>query len=157
MNPKDLVPHRIQLHYAIQCIAATGMALGEAKPDGSQMTLDWDADVQSFVGQKIPETQVQVGLMPQTLTSLILQNHQTVAILSLVGKTMAEALDWHKTELAKLGIAAESVELLDYPPDDFPDHPLAHGAVFEAGDAVAREAVLWCRHLARGGGLCGCR
>lgn len=141
MNSKDLLPERIQLHYAIQFIAATGMALGETQPDGSQMTLDWDSDLQGFVGQKIPGTQIQVALMPQTLTSLILKSHQPVATLSLVSRTMAEALDWHKAELAKLGVAAESVKLLDYPPDDFPDHPLAHGAVFETGDAAGRDAI----------------
>lgn len=141
MNPKDLVPERVQLHYAIQFIAATGMALGESQPDGSQMTLDWDNELQGFVGQKIPGTQNQVALMPQTLTSVILQSHQSVASLPLVGKTMAEALAWHKAELAKLGVAAESIKLLDYPPDDFPDHPLAHGAVFEVGDAAGRDAI----------------
>ncbi len=141
MSLKDLIPHRIQLHYAIQFIAATGMALAEPKPDGSQMTLDWDADLNGFVGQKISGTSIQVALLPQTLTSLILQNHKSVAALSLIGKTMAESLAWHQAELAKLGIATESIKLLDYPADDFPDHPLARGAVFDVGDDEAREAV----------------
>ncbi|WP_017300934.1 hypothetical protein [Nodosilinea nodulosa] len=141
MNPKDLLSQRVQLHYAIQFMAAVGMALGEARSDESQITLDWNTNVQGFVGQKIPGTQIQVALVPQTLTGLILQADQTVATLSLVSKTMAEALDWHRAELAKLGVAAETVKLLDYPPDDFPDHPLAHGAAFAAGDAAARQGV----------------
>jgi hypothetical protein len=141
MGSNTLACDRIQLHYAIQFIAATGMALGEAKPDGSQMTLNWDADLNGFVGQKIPGTQIQVALMPQTLTSLILQNHVPVVTVSLIGKTMAEALNWHQVELTKLGIVAENIKLLDYPPDDFPDHALAHGARFETGRATAREVL----------------
>ncbi len=142
MNPKDLVPHRIQLHYAIQFAAAVGMALGEPCPDGSQMTLTWDTDRQGFVGQKIPGTQIQVALLPSILTSVILQDHQPVASLSLAGKTMTEALNWHKAEFAKLGVASANVKLLDYPPDDFPDHPLAHGAAFEPGKEAARAAIV---------------
>jgi hypothetical protein len=142
MNPNTLASHRIQLHYAIQFTAATGMALGEAKPDGSQMTLDWNAQLHGFVGQNIPGTPIQVGLLPVPLTSVILNQHQPVATLSLVGQTMSQALHWHETELAKLGIAAESMTLLDYPPDDFPDHPLAHGAVFVLDEVAGREAVI---------------
>ncbi|NJL49796.1 MAG: hypothetical protein HC929_23210 [Leptolyngbyaceae cyanobacterium SM2_5_2] len=140
--PSELVAHRLQLHYAIQFIAATGLALSQTKPDGSQITLDWDPQLKGFVGQPIPHTAIQVALFPVALTSVILSQHQPVATLSLVGQTMTQALHWHKTELAKLGIAAESLTLLDYSPDDFPDHPLAHGATFEMGEAAGREAVI---------------
>ncbi len=141
MPPQDLIPHRIQLHYAIQFIAATSLALGEEKPDSSQMALAWDSDLNGFVGQKIPRTQIQVGLWPGALTSVILNQHQPVATLPLAGLTLAEALDWHRAKLENLGVTADSLKLLDYPPDDFPDHPLAHGARFEPGDVAGREAI----------------
>ncbi|MGF1567852.1 MAG: hypothetical protein ACFCVD_07250 [Nodosilinea sp.] len=141
MHPQTLSPHRIQLHYAIQFIAATGMALGEAQPDGSQMTLTWAENLHGFVGQKIPATQIQVALFPKALASAILNQHQVVATLPLVGQTLATALAWHRSELTKLGVTADTLTLLDYPPDDFPDHPLAHGATFEMGGSAGREAL----------------
>ncbi len=32
---------------------------------------------------------------------------------------------------------ASKIAFLDYPPDDFPDHPLAHSAAFDASQALA--------------------
>jgi hypothetical protein len=53
-DPEDLIESRIQLHYAIQCIAATGMALGESRPDGSQMPLAWNDRIQGFITLPLP-------------------------------------------------------------------------------------------------------
>lgn len=141
MNPTDLTPHRIQLHYAIQFAAAVGSALGNAAPDGSQVTLDWDDTLHVFVGKPIPSTALQIALVPASLTSVILQNGGAIATQSLIGLTMTEALAWHKSQLATLGVSVDQIHLLDYPPNDFPDHPLAHGAVFEDGDPEARAAI----------------
>jgi hypothetical protein len=40
IDPKILSPQRIQLHYAIQFMAATGAALMMPQPDYSHTTLD---------------------------------------------------------------------------------------------------------------------
>lgn len=141
MNPQDLVSDRIQLHYAVQFIAAVGAALGQPQSDGSQVSLDWDESLPGFVGKPIPKTQVKLALLPGSLTSVILKDGAAIATLPLAGQTMQQALDWHKTELAKLGVATDVIKLLEYPPDDFPDHPLAAGASFEPGNATGREAV----------------
>ncbi|WP_068511831.1 hypothetical protein [Leptolyngbya sp. O-77] len=141
MNPQDLVSDRIQLHYAVQFIAAVGAALGKPQPDGSQVTLDWDEALFGFIGKPIPDTSIQLVLLPGSLTSVILKDGAAIASLPLAGQTMQQALDWHKAELAKLGVATDSIKLLEYPPDDFPDHPLAHGAAFEVGNSAGREAV----------------
>lgn len=134
---------RIQLHYAIQFIAATGMALGTPQPDGSQMTLDWNPEIEGFMGIKLTGTHpCYVALEPTTLTSLILDEQKcAIASLPLPNKTMTSALAWHHAELTKLGSNADTIALLDYP-DDFPDHPLAHGAVFDANDEAGRSAVV---------------
>jgi hypothetical protein len=65
---------------------------------------------------------------------------QTIAAFPLSGKTMADALHWHQTELAKLGIAADQFAFLDYP-DDFPDHSLAQGAAFGGGNGADHQAI----------------
>ena len=50
---------------------------------------------------------------------------------------MAAGLDWLQQELSQLGVDASKVAFLAYPPDDFPDHPLAHNAAFDASQALA--------------------
>jgi hypothetical protein len=53
MNPEQLTDSRIQLYYAIQCIAAEGAALGTPQTDSSQMSLDWNSTIKGFVGSEI--------------------------------------------------------------------------------------------------------
>lgn len=141
-SPDQLIASRVQLHYAIQCIAATGMALREAQPDGSQMTLDWNSDKELFVGGILPaDRAIQLALEPIHLTSLILDETQSAIVtFSLRDQTLNTALDWHKQELSKLGVAVDAIQFLGYPPD-FPDHPLAHGATFVAGESTERHAI----------------
>jgi hypothetical protein len=134
IEPQDLTEGRLQLHYAIQFMAATGAALAEPLPDYSHTSLEWRPDLAVFVGAPIRATEAfRVALEPIHLMSLLLNRQgETIANLSLDQKTLAEGMDWHKSEIAKLGADASKIELLSYPPDDFPDHPLAHGAVFES-------------------------
>jgi hypothetical protein len=71
----------------------------------------------------------QVALEPISLTLILVDDqNDTIASLPLHGKTMQEGLDWLQQALAKLGADASKIAFLDYPPNDFPDHPLAHGA-----------------------------
>ncbi|MBD2524674.1 hypothetical protein [Nostoc sp. FACHB-133] len=138
INPKELTQSRLQLHYAVQYIAATGAALVEPLPDYSHTSMTWNPVLEAFVGSTIRAVQpFQIALKPASLT-LSLINHQNDAIASLLlhGKTMQEGLDWLQQEISKLGADASKIVFLDYPPDDFPDHPLAHGASFDASQEV---------------------
>ncbi len=137
--PQELVESRLQLHYAIQFIAATGAALAEPLSDYSHTSLAWLPDLEVFVGSVIQATQpVQVALDPVSLTLILLDQHsETINALPLPGKTMAAGLNWLQQELAQLGVDASKIVFLDYPPDDFPDHPLAHGAIFDDSQTLA--------------------
>jgi hypothetical protein len=137
--PHELVESRLQLHYAIQFIAATGAALAEPLADYSHTSLAWQPDLEVFVGSVIQAPQpFQVALDPVSLTLILLdQQSETINALPLPGKTMAAGLNWLQQELAQLGVDASKIVFLDYPPDDFPDHPLAHGATFDASQAGA--------------------
>jgi hypothetical protein len=53
INPQALTEGRLQLHYAIQFIAASGLALAEAQPDYSQMSCGWNPGLKVFVGEPI--------------------------------------------------------------------------------------------------------
>jgi hypothetical protein len=133
ISPPCLTGARLQLHYAIQCIAAVGAALAEPLPDESHVSLTWNPVLEVFMGAPIrAETPFRVVLDPITLTAgLINQQNRVFASLSLHQKTLEEALDWHKQKLSKLGVETHQMALLTYP-SDFPDHPLGHGTPFDA-------------------------
>jgi hypothetical protein len=143
IQPGNLTDSRLKLHYAIQFIAATSSALAEPLPDYSHSSLEWNPELEVFVGAviraKIP---FRVALDPIRLTSIILdQQRNRMAEFPLHQKTMAEGLSWHKQEISKLGADADKVAFLSYPPDDFPDHPLTHGAAFDASEESARQEL----------------
>ena len=142
-DPEHLKAGRVQLHYAIQYMAATNSALVPPQPDGSHVTLQWDPQIKGFVGKPIQGDQaVRVALEPVGLTSLILNEQlQPLATLPLNGLTMAAGLAWHQQELAKLGVKADQVTFLEYP-NDFPDHLMAHGAVFEGVQGEERSSLV---------------
>ncbi len=139
INPQELTESRLQLHYAIQFIAATGAALAEPLPDYSHTSLDWNSELEVLVGSVIRTAQpFQVALDPGSLTLILLnQGSETIASFPLHGKTMAAGLSWLQQELAQLGVNASKIAFLNYPPDDFPDHALAHGAAFDASPELA--------------------
>lgn len=134
-----LVESRLQLHYAIQFIAATGAALAEPLPDYSHTSLAWHSGLDIFVSATIRATiPFQVALDPVSLTLILLdQQRETIASLPLPERTMAVGLKWLQQEVLQLGANGDKIAFLAYPPDDFPDHPLAHGAAFAANQAVA--------------------
>lgn len=139
ISPHELVESRLQLHYAIQFIAATGTALAEPLPDYSHTSLAWHPVLEVFVGSAIQAPQpFQVALDPVRLKLILLnQQSETIAALPLPGKTMAAGLNWLQQELSQLGVDGNKIAFLDYPPDDFPDHPLAYGASFDIHQALA--------------------
>jgi len=134
-NPDALIESRLQLHYAVQFIAATGAALAEPSPDYSHTSLSWNPQLKAFVGPLIQGTHpFRIAIDPVAFTLMVLdQQTEKVAALLLHGKTMAEGLAWLQQEVAKRNQAPSSIVFLDYPPDDFPVHVLAQGAKFEAG------------------------
>lgn len=144
INPQELTESRLQLHYGVQFIAATGSALAAPKPDYSHTTLGWNTQLKAFVGEPIKANKTfSVALEPVSLTAFFIdeQNNQ-IAQLSLHQQTLEQAMNWHRQEIAKLGAADEKVVFIDYPPDDFPDHEIARGKPFDASSsAVGRQEL----------------
>lgn len=143
IKPQELTESRLQLHYAIQFIAATGAALADPLPDDSHTSLAWNPELEVFVGELIQVAKpFRVALEPISLTSIILDKQEdTIATFPLDQKTMTEGLSWLKQEVAKLGADASKIAFLTYPPNDFPDHPLAHGATFDARAEETRQKL----------------
>ncbi|MCU0571027.1 MAG: hypothetical protein MUF49_31230 [Oculatellaceae cyanobacterium Prado106] len=144
ISPQHLTESRIQLHYAIQYIAATGAALATPKPDGSQASLSWQPDLNLFVGDLIPAPHpFRVALDPIALSVLILDDQgMAIAQCPLHQKTLMQGLEWLKTEVAKRGAEAEKIQFLSYPPNDFPVHDLAQGMPFDPRDVASRHQLI---------------
>lgn len=145
IKPTELTETRLQLHYAIQFIAAVGSALAEPKPDYSHTSLEWHPELNLFVGEIIQtEKPFQVALDSVNLISIILdaKGHQ-LTTLPLNQKTLEEGLGWLQGEISQLGADAEKVTFLSYPPDDFPDHEIAHGAAFDASQISGRKELTY--------------
>jgi hypothetical protein len=143
IKPQELTESRLRLHYAIQFIAATGSALAEPLPDYSHTSLAWHPDLKVFFGALIRGAKTfQVALDPVKLTSIILDKQgETIAMFPLEGKTLVEGMDWHKKQISQLGADADKIVFLSYPPDDFPDHAIAHGAAFDVSEVAARQEL----------------
>lgn len=139
----SLTDNRIQLHYAIQYIAAVGSALATPQPDYSHTTLHWDPTQQLFIGVPIQTRQpFHIALDPVNLILFVLdQGGNTLTQLPLQGKTLEAGLTWLKAEIAKCGADAEKVIFLTYPPDDFPDHAIAHGVPFHLNGVAERKKL----------------
>ncbi|MBW4621495.1 MAG: hypothetical protein KME17_19310 [Cyanosarcina radialis HA8281-LM2] len=139
IKPQDLTESRLQLHYAIQFIAAVGSALAEPLPDYSHTSLEWHPDLEMFVGAPIrAEKPFRVALDPVHLISQILDKQgEAIASYPLHQQTLAAGLEWHKQQISQLGADASNIAFLTYPPDDFPDHPIARGTAFDASQAAS--------------------
>lgn len=143
LNTKDFTEARLQLHYGIQLIAATGSALAEPLPDFSHTSLNWNSDLDVFIGAPIRAAKpFRVALDPVMLTSILLdQEGETISVFPLHQKTLTEGMAWLKGEVAQLGADASKIELLTYP-EDFPDHAIAHGTPFNVSEAEAERQEL---------------
>ena len=143
IKPQELTQSRVKLHYAIQFIAAAGSALAEPLPDYSHTSLTWKPDLKVFVGAVIHAAKsFQVALDPVSLISIILDKQgETIATFPLEGKTLVEGMDWHKKQISQLGADADKIVFLSYPPDDFPDHAIAHGAAFDVSEIAGQQEL----------------
>lgn len=133
VDPQDLTETRLQLHYAIQPIAAAAAALIPPVADGSSASLSLGTIDNTFVFlcSEIPGPQrFRLGLNPVNF-NLVLADPllKPLASFELIGKTLEEGLTWVQAQAAARGIDSPQITLLSYP-DDFPQHPIAQGQPF---------------------------
>jgi hypothetical protein len=143
LNSRNFTEARLQLHYGIQFIAATGAALAEPLQDYSHTCLEWNPNLNVLVGASIRTTSpFRVALDPILLALMLLDKQgEMISVLPLHQKTLAEGIAWLKAEVARLGADASKIELLSYP-EDFPDHAIAHGKAFDGNQAEAERQEL---------------
>ncbi|MDX2270705.1 MAG: hypothetical protein NW237_01975 [Cyanobacteriota bacterium] len=145
IDPLALSEARLQLHYAIQFLAAPAAALAVPLADLGHTSLSWETIQGSpvFVSQPMPaEMPLRVALHPLTLTVLLLSNTgDPFASYPLAGQTMTAGLEWLKTHLAERGAEAEKVAWLSYPAD-FPPHALGEGSPFADPEGLPLAALV---------------
>ncbi|TYQ27469.1 hypothetical protein [Pseudanabaena sp. UWO310] len=119
---------RIQLHYAIQPLAAISNALA----DSSNKGLFWDYG-RGFTTRAItPIKSYRVALEPISLTlEFLTDRDQVISAFTLSDRTLSEAFDWMKAIVSGLGGDADLITPISYPPNDFPDSDLARGKTFQ--------------------------
>ena len=111
--PQDFTEIRVQLHYAVQFLAAVGAVLTEPQPDLSHTSFGWNPDLDLFVSHRIPAPDpFQVALDPISLGLLILdETDRKWAAFSLAQRRMDEGLNWLQQAVSARGAAIDHLTL----------------------------------------------
>lgn len=134
-----LAEARLALHHAIQLVAAVGQALAPRAEDDSQQSLSV-AGGPLWLGAPVSGGALRAGLDPLGLELRVVDGAaRPLARLPLAGRTLEEGLAFLAAELRRRG-AAVALELPRHPAD-FPQHPLASGALFAAGHLPPRQEL----------------
>jgi hypothetical protein len=143
--PAGLVDATLQLHWAVQHVAAAGQTFVEPVEDDSHRAMTWDRDHASFVGAPFAcAYPFRVAVRPEDLSFLILDRRgDAVATMPLGGATREDAFAWLRAAMATyLGGPPPHIERPEW---DMPEHPVGRGAPFSSsiGDELAVLADLY--------------
>ena len=135
--PKDLVEARLELHYAAQLLGiAIGRSLLVQQDDDSNTAMTWEDGC--WWSGCIPGKENLRAFLYPTLLTLGLGEQR----ISLVGKTLQDGLDWLRQQLDAHGVDGSKASLDAH--YDMPDHPVAHGAAFDAKHEAGFEQLgMW--------------
>jgi hypothetical protein len=124
---------QVQLVHAAQLVAAVGHSLAEPRDDDSHTAMRWQSADMALLGAEIPgERPFVVALRLNTLTLVLIdESGMHVAEYGLHGTSKNQALGWLSDVLGK------PITLIEYSYDPLPDHDVARGGTFNAGDTEA--------------------
>lgn len=153
----DVKEARLQLHHAVQPLAAAGAVLVPARADYTHTSLTYDPDAGAFIGARLGSTDVEGksgkdiygALYIDTLTLALVAGGEAIQRQSLTGLTLTEAFDWFAGVLKTAGLSpgSESLALTlpEYP--DYPEHTLVTAkAVFDANLESVKEVRRYFRN-----------
>jgi len=172
LDPTELMAARLELHHAVQLIAAFGQSFVPPRDDDSHRTMKWDPQQRAFTsewGDTIPRLRLRIrpeGLQvsvwardeagPNGMrTEADEDNAERIAERSLRGVTLEDAYAWVESaldEALQAGAAGAEAEgfgpvKLRRPEYEMPMHPVVDGAVFSAeGMSSLQEVELWYSH-----------
>lgn len=131
---------RLQLHWAAQIAAGVGRTLGAARPDDSHTSFSWTHAYCSLMQEPVGGS--AAGLRLRDLTLVIARGGKLISELSLRGRTFDNGFAFLEGHFGKA---------LKRPEVDLPDHPVAHGAKFDANPIDLAELA---QHYAVAASLC---
>jgi len=144
--PDGLTETRLQLHWAVQLVAAAPLAFRETGPDSGHANLGWIATASTFVSRGVGvASPVHFGLDTRDFSLTVLAaDLGTLDRLALEGKTLEQAYAWIAEALDRHGVGKVDPTALRRPGSDFPEHALRSGAQFTGGDERSRaELARW--------------
>lgn len=132
---------RLQAHHAVQWLARAARAYIPPQPDDSHTSLGWNGAHASFMTHPFAG-QMRLDLQITTLTLALHGSDGPAGVqcFALSGRSDAQARRWLGEQLDARGFDQSA---LDRPsPYDIPDHPVAHGAAYDASGSAAELAKL---------------
>ena len=142
--PAELREATLQLHHAVQLLAAAGQSFAVPRDDDSHRALVWSDEARGFVGAPFARgyplrTALRVGDM--TL-ALLERSGNTFAELALPGRTLEDAYRWVAQGLGSLFSARVEIARPEY---EIPAHPVGDGAPFsdQLGPALTAFEALY--------------
>ncbi len=136
-SPRELNEARLCSHWASQCVAAAGSTLLPERPDSSHTALTWSPRHGALMGEALTR-EMRAALRLADLSLIVVDVSEViVAEVSLVGRTLDEALRW-------LGQSLRVERTLIRPAHELPDHAVGHGEPFRPTEpASLRELARW--------------
>jgi hypothetical protein len=125
---------QLDLHHAVQLIAAAGIFLLEKQDDDSHTNMSWDAKTETFYGGSINK-RARVGFhVPSFSLKVSGPTGIELASLPLAGKTKEESIIWLQQALQLKQIDTTSLELKTH--YEIPDHYTDQGVAFSGPDKM---------------------
>jgi len=131
---------RLELHWAVQPIAAVGQCALDARPDDSHTALGYVPEHRALVGQSLADgRRFGLGLVELELIELV--DERVEARRSLIGQTLAQAYGWVGDRLKQARRATSALTPPDYGADGLASAPVSTGAAFDDRTRAARRGI----------------
>ena len=131
---------RLQVHHAVQALAAFGQAFAPEQPDDSHRSIDWDVEGQCFWSQA-SEDGTRVALNFQPLELKLFPAGDPGPSLRLMGTTLKTLRAWLDRSVSEVDGRGE--EHIDWPEYDMPEHRVTQGIPFEPLPRGQKSLAAW--------------
>ncbi len=139
VDPQSLVDSRLQLHHAVQTLAAFGGALITPRADDSHRTVNWNPHELRFYSQDADG--LRAFAAPDRFAIGLVRDGQDLATLPLMGATLRTARSW--MEKAVQDARGDTDFALAWPGYELPSHRVLDGQPFQPKAASMRELSQW--------------
>lgn len=142
ISPKDLGEARLELHHAVQLLAAFGQTHVPPRDDDSHRSMTWDPEARVFLSEPTEGDgpSVRAWFRPVGFTAGVRVDGEDRSGFSLLGLTQDEAYATLAERIAEVPGGAGGAPL-GRPEYEMPGHAVAEGAAFTGGAPGHLEAL----------------